>query len=142
MNTPVVMALIGGALIGTSASLLLYFNGRIAGISGIVGGLLQRAPAAEASWRLFFLLGLVTGGAAMFALRPDLLSLAGAPSLALTIAAGFLVGVGTRLGKGCTGGHGICGVSRVSPRSIIATMTFVGAGAATVALIALLRWAP
>ncbi len=126
-------ALVGGALIGTSASLMLYFNGQVTGISGIVGGLL--APAQRsASWRWLFVLGLVVGGAVMVVVRPAAFATAGTPSIGVTLLAGLLVGVGTRVGSGCTSGHGVCGMSRLSPRSITATITFIVAGVVTVAI--------
>jgi uncharacterized protein len=119
-------ALAGGALIGTSASLLLILNGRIAGISGIVGGLV-RPRAGDVSWRVYFSAGLVLGGLLLLALKP---SAFGAPvvSSPLTILAGLLVGFGARLGSGCTSGHGVCGISRLSRRSIVATLTFIATG--------------
>lgn len=132
-SSSILWALAGGALIGTSASLMLYFNGKVTGISGIVGGLLSRDVRSPA-WRLLFVLGLVVGGAFMVALRPAAFSTDGAPSIRITILAGLLVGVGTRLGNGCTSGHGVCGVSRLSPRSIAATLTFIATGVVVVAL--------
>jgi uncharacterized membrane protein YedE/YeeE len=116
----------GGALIGAAAALLLLGNGRIAGISGIVGGLLQKT-ASDRTWRLAFVAGLL--------LAPFVWQLlAGQPVATVTgspwllIAAGLLVGFGSRLGSGCTSGHGVCGISRLSPRSLLATATFMTAG--------------
>ena len=122
-------ALFGGALIGISASALLLLNGRVAGISGILGGLVRtRAPEGETSWRAMFLVGLLVGGVVLFFLRPA--SFGAAPvSVPLAIVAGVFVGFGTRLGSGCTSGHGVCGLSRFSGRSLAATMTFMAAGA-------------
>jgi uncharacterized membrane protein YedE/YeeE len=122
---PYVLALIGGCLIGISAVMLMAFSGRIAGISGIVAGLLPPNPAKDRTWRIAFILGLL--------LAPTVLALAtgnnriGPPTIgpALLIAAGLLVGVGTALSSGCTSGHGICGVSRLSPRSITAVVVFI-----------------
>lgn len=124
--------LAGGAAIGLSASLLLLFNGRIAGTSGILGGLL--APKrGEIAWRAAFVAGLLLGGLALSALLPGAFDpAASARPLALVIVAGLLVGFGTRLGSGCTSGHGVCGVSRLSARSILATVTFLIAGMITV----------
>jgi uncharacterized membrane protein YedE/YeeE len=122
-------ALFGGALVGISASALLLLNGRVAGISGILGGIVRpRAPAGETSWRVMFVVGLLVGGVLLFVLRPA--SLGAAPvSLPLAIVAGVFVGFGTRLGSGCTSGHGVCGLSRLSGRSLAATMTFMATGA-------------
>ncbi len=123
----------GGAMIGAAAALFLLIDGRIAGISGIVGGLLDRR-AGDIAWRGAFAVGLVAG--------PLLLSLMGGAitvrpqaSLPVLIVAGLLVGFGTRLGGGCTSGHGICGLARLSRRSLAATATFFGAAVATVALV-------
>jgi uncharacterized membrane protein YedE/YeeE len=126
-------SLIGGVLIGTAAAMLLLMNGRIAGISGILGGLLTRGKG-DVAWRLAFLLGLVGAPMiySMFALMPE--AHIDAEYGALVIA-GLLVGVGTRYGSGCTSGHGVCGLSRFSPRSAIATGTFMAAGFATVFLV-------
>ena len=112
---------------------MLYFNGKVTGISGIVGGLVSR-DARSPPWRLLFVLGLVVGGACMVALRPAAFSTDGAPSIGITLLAGLLVGVGTRLGNGCTSGHGVCGMSRLSPRSIAATLTFIATGVVVVAI--------
>jgi uncharacterized membrane protein YedE/YeeE len=127
-----IRALQGGALIGLSASLLLGLNGRVMGISGIVGGLL--APSAgDVAWRALFVAGLVGGGLIALAAMPGAFS-AGSASLGMVLLAGLLVGVGTRIGNGCTSGHGVCGISRFSPRSVAATLTFIGTGALTVLL--------
>lgn len=123
----------GGALIGLSVTLLLLANGRVAGISGIVGGLL--APrSGEKAWRLAFLGGLLAGGFALMALAPDAFGSPVSPGLTIPVAAGLLVGFGTQLGGGCTSGHGICGTARGSTRSIAATVTFMLAGGVTVFL--------
>ena len=120
----------GGVLIGAAAALLVLLNGRVAGISGIVGGLL-RPSRGEAPWRLAFLAGLL---AAPLAAR--LLGLGGAPRIearfGMLVLAGFLVGIGTSYGSGCTSGHGVCGISRLSPRSLVATLAFMAAGMITV----------
>ena len=124
-------ALAGGALIGLAAVILALFKGRIAGISGIVGGLLIRQTQGEVLWRVMFVLGLL-GAAVLFGLLgayPQVTISAGPVGL---VVAGLLVGVGTRYGAGCTSGHGICGLSRLSPRSLVATLCFMGAGFATV----------
>jgi uncharacterized membrane protein YedE/YeeE len=126
-------SLAGGVLIGLAAALLLLFNGRIAGISGILGGLLEW-PRGDLAWRVVFLIGLV--GAPLvygvFATLPPVQVDAGSATLLL---AGLLVGVGTRYGSGCTSGHGVCGLSRRSPRSLVATLAFMGAGFITVHVV-------
>jgi len=126
-------ALIGGAIIGTAAALFLLLNGRIAGISGILGGLM-RPQGGDISWRTAFVAGLVAAPIAwgLVAALPEIRVDA---SYATLVAAGLLVGVGTRYGAGCTSGHGVCGVSRLSPRSIAATLAFMAAGFATVYVV-------
>lgn len=126
-------ALGGGLLIGFAAALFVLFNGRIAGVSGILGGLL-RPRAGDIAWRLAFLAGLV--------LTPALLWLGGHPlsvpigtGYGALLLAGLLVGFGTRLGSGCTSGHGVCGLARLSPRSLAATLCFMAAGFGTVYVI-------
>ncbi len=127
MNLDWLRALLGGAIIGLSASLLLLFHGRIAGISGIFGGLLvPKAP--DARWRALFVGGLLAGGAVLAKLAPSSLAAPSGRGLFLIAVAGVLVGVGVRLGSGCTSGHGICGLSRRSPRSLAATLTFMFTG--------------
>ncbi len=127
-----IMGLFGGALIGLSAALLLLGNGRIAGISGITGALASLKPARARDENLLFLVGLIGAPAlyAAFLPGPDIIM---STSVPLLIGAGLLVGFGTRLGAGCTSGHGICGVARLSPRSLVATITFMTVAAATVA---------
>jgi len=123
-------ALGGGLLIGVAAAMFLLLNGRIAGISGVVGGLLKPARG-DVAWRAAFLLGLAIAPAvySSFASWPALRVEAGDGALVL---AGLLVGLGTRYGSGCTSGHGVCGLSRLSPRSLAATLAFMGAGFGTV----------
>jgi hypothetical protein len=126
--------LAGGVLIGLAAAALLLLEGKIAGISGIVAGLAQ-PKRGDVGWRAAFLLGLLAGGGALLAWRPEAL---GPPTVAPTVTfvlAGLLVGAGTRLGNGCTSGHGVCGVGRGSARSLVATATFMTTGAATVFLV-------
>jgi uncharacterized membrane protein YedE/YeeE len=133
--TPI-SALMGGVIIGLASGLLLLSSGQIAGISGILGGAL--APRARAaSWRWAFLAGMLVAGAALARLWPARFSLEGLPGWGTTLLAGLLVGIGSRLGNGCTSGHGVCGIARRSPRSLVATLTFVLTGALTVLL---LRW--
>ena len=123
-------ALTGGAIIGVAVALFALFNGRVTGISGIAGGLL-RPSFPDWTWRAAFLGGLIVAPLAYRLLKapPDLTIAADYPTLVL---AGILVGVGTRYGSGCTSGHGVCGVSRLSPRSLVATLAFMAAGFATV----------
>jgi uncharacterized protein len=132
--TPI-SALAGGGLIGLAASLLLVTTGRIAGISGITGGVLFPARG-DLRWRVLFLLGLIGAGVLAAVLAPE--SIGHSPrSYATLTVAGLLVGIGTRLGNGCTSGHGVCGISRLAPRSIAATPVFMTTGALTVLLV---RW--
>jgi hypothetical protein len=126
--------LFGGALIGLAAAVMMLLNGRLAGVSGIVGGLLSSDPA-DRGWRLAFVAGLIAA--------PLLAALAGAPlpkpamtsNLALIAAGGLLVGFGSRMGNGCTSGHGVCGFARLSLRSIAATVIFMGTAFITVAIV-------
>src|ERR1700741_3588849 len=126
-------SLAGGLLIGLAAALLLLLNGRIAGISGILGGLL-RPVRKDIAWRLAFVGGLVLAPLVygLVAVVPAAQIEAGTGTL---IAAGLLVGLGTRYGSGCTSGHGVCGLSRLSPRSLVATSSFMGAGFVTVFVV-------
>ena len=128
--TPV-SALVGGGMIGTSAALFLLLNGRIAGISGILGGLLA-PPSRETSWRAAFVAGLVLAPFAYARLGGNLPPVMVGTSFPLLILAGLLVGFGARLGAGCTSGHGVCGIGRGSPRSLAATGTFMAVAVLTV----------
>jgi uncharacterized membrane protein YedE/YeeE len=123
-------ALIGGALIGLSASLFVLLNGRIAGISGILGGLLH-PQGSGVVWRLAFLTGLI-GAPVLYQFMASQPTITVDADNILLICAGLLVGVGTRYGAGCTSGHGVCGLSRLSIRSLVATLTFMTVGFATV----------
>jgi len=126
-------AAIGGMIIGAAVAIFVLVNGRIAGISGIVGGLLRPA-AGDVAWRLAFVAGLMAAPIlyALVATLPPVMIEASYPAL---IVAGLLVGAGTRYGAGCTSGHGVCGISRVSPRSLVATLSFMAAGFATVYVV-------
>ena len=126
-------ALAGGVLLGLASALFVLLNGRILGISGIVGGLL-RPRAGDMGWRLAFLLGmLVAPGLSWLVVGPTQPRMDA--TWGMVVIAGVLVGVGTRYGSGCTSGHGVCGLSRMSPRSLVATLAFMGAGFVTVFLI-------
>lgn len=131
--TPITSAL-GGVLIGVAATILLMFNGRIAGISGIVAGVFPPREG-DFSWRVAFVGGLLAGGVALALLLPTALRVEYAPPAGLAILAGVLVGFGTQLGAGCTSGHGVCGISRWSLRSMVATITFIATGAIAVVLM-------
>ncbi|WP_426173668.1 YeeE/YedE family protein [Massilia sp. TWR1-2-2] len=126
-------SLAGGVLIGLAATLFVLFNGRIAGISGILGGLLQW-PAGDIAWRVAFLFGLVAAPVAYGVFAP-LPAVQVDASTATLVVAGLLVGIGTRYGAGCTSGHGVCGLSRRSPRSLVATAAFMAAGFVTVFIV-------
>ncbi len=126
-------SLAGGALIGLAAAMFALFNGRIAGISGVMGGLLKPTKG-DVAWRVAFLGGLLAAPLlyVLVAAAPTLQIDAGFGAIAV---AGLLVGIGTRYGSGCTSGHGVCGLSRMSPRSLVATGAFMGAGFVTVFVI-------
>ena len=131
--TPVAST-VGGALIGASAALILLFHGRLAGISGIVAGLLM--PKAErVRPQAAFVAGLVLAGTVGLALAPEVFAVTISRSTPALLLAGLLVGYGSQLGRGCTSGHGVCGIGRGNRRSIVATATFMATGALTVALI-------
>ncbi|MFB1478860.1 YeeE/YedE family protein [Corallococcus sp. RDP092CA] len=137
MTSFILLPLVGGALIGLSASLLLLANGRVAGISGVVGSLLTPARG-DIAWRLSFLAGLLGGGLLLAAVRPGTFAATAPPGVggAITlVGAGLLVGFGSLLGNGCTSGHGVCGISRGATRSIAATLTFMATGGLTVFLV-------
>ncbi len=130
-NFTPVSALIGGLLIGASAALFLVLNGRIAGISGILGGLIP-PERGQVGWRLAFLAGMFIAPLAYVALGGALPAIGLDASLPLLVVAGLIVGFGTRLGAGCTSGHGVCGIGRGSPRSLAATAVFMATAIATV----------
>ena len=127
-------ALIGGALIGLAASIMLLFNGRIAGISGVYSGLLK-PRAGDLGWRAAFVGGLVGAGALLWVFAPQTILATPDRTIAATAVAGLIVGFGVRMGNGCTSGHGVCGLTRFSRRSFVATLTFMATGIATASLI-------
>lgn len=133
MPTPWLHALLGGALIGIASAALLLTHGRIAGISGVTGSLLQ-PMTPDRGWRHAFLGGLVASGLIASVVAPSAIG-ASVRSLPIALIAGVVVGFGTRLGSGCTSGHGICGLSRLSARSVIAVVTFIATGAITATLV-------
>ena len=134
VNFTPIPALIGGALIGLSAGLALFLLGKVAGISGILGSLFVKDPQAL-KWRVGFTLGLVLGGVALFLSMPTAFAMEIERAPLTLVVAGLMVGIGTALGSGCTSGHGICGIGRFSMCSIIATITFMGVGMLTAAII-------
>ena len=133
MPTEWLNALLGGALIGIAVSLMLYLNGRVTGVSGIINGLILREKD-EWHWRAAFLFGLFAGGVFLHQLNPQYFANTLSVGFFEVAVAGGLVGFGTLLGSGCTSGHGVCGISRLSPRSIVATMVFIASGVLSVRL--------
>jgi uncharacterized membrane protein YedE/YeeE len=127
-------ALLGGALIGLAASLLLLTHGKVAGISGLYGGMLRRGTS-DRGFRLWFLAGLVVAGGLVRLTFPAAFATTWNATLPVVLAAGLIVGFGTQLGNGCTSGHGVCGISRLSVRSLIATVTFILTGFVTVFIV-------
>ncbi len=138
MNQAWINAIVGGSIIATSASLMLLYNGRVVGISGILNGAFS-AVRKKNTWRLYFIAGLFSGGLLLNFLSPEVFTDSLPASIfadyCLIVFSGLLVGFGTVLGSGCTSGHGICGISRMSTRSILATAIFVAAGIATVSCL-------
>ncbi|MGQ0529931.1 MAG: YeeE/YedE family protein [Panacagrimonas sp.] len=127
-----IRAAVGGGMIGLAAALMVIFNGRIAGVSGVLGGLVLDRSESEIPWRTLFLAGLIIGAAVVAMVRPDLAQASLQTGWIGMIAAGLIVGFGTRMGSGCTSGHGVCGIGRLSQRSIVATCMFMAAGFLTV----------
>jgi len=124
-------SLSGGILIGVSASAMLLLQGKIAGISGIFAGILKPAEG-DTLWKLWFVAGLIAGGVLLRIFLPGAYNFGEVRSYPVLMVAGLLVGFGTRLGNGCTSGHSVCGMSRLSPRSLVATVTFIATGAIVV----------
>lgn len=130
--------ILGGVIIGLAATMMLLFTGRVTGISGMVGGILNPSTP-DKNWRILFLVGLILGGAFLKLLRPDFFTLISSAMPLDYVFAGFLVGFGTLLGNGCTSGHGVCGISRFSTRSIVATITFILSGVISVIVFRFFR---
>jgi hypothetical protein len=127
----VIASLVGGVLIGVAATMLLLLNGRIAGVTGILGNIPTTMPGDRA-WRFAFVLGLLVAGLLAKAVFPAAFDAAPSRSMVVMAVAGVLVGFGTRLGNGCTSGHGVCGIARLSKRSVVATTIFMTVAALTV----------
>jgi len=139
MMDTVILPLTGGVLIGLASAMVMIWNGRIAGISGIVEGVISPRFAddkpVDFMWKTWFLVGLIVMGGILLIVRPESFPTTMPRSTVAIAIAGLLVGFGTRLGSGCTSGHGVCGMSRFSTRSIVATLTFMATGGITVAMI-------
>ena len=131
---PYMGALVGGLIIGLSTSILLLFTGKIFGISGIIGGIIKPS-ANDVLWRIVILAGLILGGLLVYLYYPEAFPTKSETSHGKLLVAGLLVGFGTQLGGGCTSGHGVCGVSRLSTRSIAATITFIAWGVLAVLIL-------
>ncbi len=134
VNDEFVMPLLGGVLIGVSSGIMLLFNGRTTGISGIFSGLLFKREHEE-TWRSYFLAGLIFGGFVLQYLNPELFEYTTGRSLLVLVISGLLVGIGSKLGRGCTSGHGVCGIGRLSVTSLVATVVFILAGMFLVAIV-------
>ena len=130
----ILMPLTGGILIGIAASMMLLFNGKVAGVSGIFGGMLFQ-QGNERAWQLSFIAGLIAGGILLYITNTEFFENSSGRGLLTATIAGLLVGIGTRVGGGCTSGHGVCGIGRLSGRSLVATVTFMFAGMVIVALV-------
>ena len=130
----ILMPLTGGILIGIAASMMLLFNGKVAGVSGIFGGMLFQ-QGKERAWQLSFIAGLIAGGILLYITNAEFFENSSGRGLLTATIAGLLVGIGTRVGGGCTSGHGVCGIGRLSGRSLVATVTFMFAGMVIVALV-------
>jgi uncharacterized membrane protein YedE/YeeE len=133
--------LVGGVLIGIAVSLMFLWNGRVTGVSGIVDGVLRRT-AGDRAWRLSFVGGLIAGGILLKIAVPGGVANTVGRDLGTVVFGGLLVGFGTVMGSGCTSGHGICGISRFSPRSLIATMVFIGFGVVSATLFRMFFGSP
>lgn len=137
----ILMPLVGGVLIGVSASMLLLLKGRIFGVSGILAGVLI-PKGGDTAWRAGAIAGLISAGVVMLYLMPSAMQPPSGGAFFRYAVAGLLVGFGTQLGSGCTSGHGVCGISRLSPRSILATLTFMASGMVMVWLLRMVGVTP
>ena len=137
MEFTLIKSLFGGFLLGLAALSLLFFNGRVAGVSGILGGVLS-FKKHDTLWRFAFLAGLVTGGVLLLGTFPETLNFTLKSSPLAVMLAGLLVGIGSRMGSGCTSGHGVCGIGRLSQRSMIAVVVFLSSGIAAAVSIDLI----
>ena len=137
MIESIFLALVGGGIIGLAVSLMLLFNGRVTGISGIVGTILK-LPKGDMAWRICFVSGLFLGGYIMNKMHPEYFVDSSGRQLATVGVAGLLVGFGTMMGTGCTSGHAVCGISRFSKRSLFATISFMATGFVTATIFSLL----
>ncbi|MFU8776180.1 MAG: YeeE/YedE family protein [Roseovarius sp.] len=129
------MSFAGGVLIGLSAVLLMFFQGRIMGATGILSGLITGGVPGDKSWRAAMVVGMVAGPLVVLALTEQMPAVEVPVSLPMIVIGGFIVGIGVTFGSGCTSGHGVCGIARLSPRSIVATLTFMVVAIATVFVI-------
>ena len=134
VNGEFVMPLLGGVLIGASSGIMILFNGRTTGISGIFSGLLFKRGNEE-TWRSYFLAGLIFGGFVLQYLNPELFENTTGRGLLVLVTSGVLVGIGSKLGRGCTSGHGVCGIGRLSVTSLVATVVFVLSGMFLVSIV-------
>ena len=134
VNSEFVMPLLGGVLIGASSGIMILFNGRTTGISGIFSGLLFKRGNEE-TWRSYFLAGLIFGGFVLQYLNPKLFENTTGRGLLVLVTSGLLVGIGSKLGRGCTSGHGVCGIGRLSVTSLVATVVFVLSGMFLVSIV-------
>ncbi|MBT5087980.1 MAG: YeeE/YedE family protein [Deltaproteobacteria bacterium] len=134
VNGEFVMPLLGGVLIGASSGIMILFNGRTTGISGIFSGLLFKRGNEE-TWRSYFLAGLIFGGFVLQYLNPELFENTTGRGLLVLVTSGLLVGIGSKLGRGCTSGHGVCGIGRLSVTSLVATVVFVLSGMFLVSIV-------
>ena len=133
-------SLIGGAMIGLAALLLMAANGRVMGVSGILSGIIRPDNAGDVSWRVLFVIGAIIGPFIVWLIQGEPITIQPVASGLILPIAGFFVGIGTAIGAGCTSGHGICGIGRLSLRSIVGTCIFVGSGVMTVFITKSLGW--